>query len=147
VRRCRLFSNQNPLRANARNGSEAECPLPPTPARLEPPIAVISSLAKNEDMGVVDSDLRLSALRALLGTIVPAVRLVKIRRDGQQVLFTVVTDAPLGEDAAEAFLVAGTEILSDFPDCDFEGHFLVSTDPLPRENILEEGWIYQRAEP
>ena len=98
-------------------------------------------------MGVVDSDLRLSALRALLGTIVPAVRLVKVRRDGQRILFTVVTDVPLGEDAAEALSIAGGEILADFPDCDFEERFVVSTDPLPREDILEEGWIYQRAEP
>lgn len=46
----------------------------------------------------------------------------------------------------EALEVASTEIVADFPDCGIEQRFLGSTAQLPREDVLAEGWAYDRAE-
>jgi hypothetical protein len=97
-------------------------------------------------MTAVDSRLRLSALRALLGAIGPQVRLVKVRRDGSVITFTVVAAGPLDEADEEALSIAATEIIADFPDCLIDERLLISDGPLPIENALTEGWIYRRAE-
>jgi len=97
-------------------------------------------------MNVVDPGLRLSALRALLGAIHPDVRLIKVRRDGEKITFTAICDLPFSDTTLDALTTAAAEIQSDFPDCDVNEKILGSADPLPRENILEEGWIFQRAE-
>lgn len=97
-------------------------------------------------MNAVDPSLRLSAQRALRGVISPEVRLIKVRRDGAQIVFTTITDRPLTSELREALEVASTEIVADFPNCRIEDRFLVSTAPLPREDVLAEGWVYERAE-
>ena len=98
-------------------------------------------------MTAFDPDLRLSAQRALLGAIYPEVRLVKVKRDGSTILFTTIAAAPLSEEAEEALSIAATEVIADFPDCRIRETTIVSTDPLPSEHVLDEGWVYQRVEP
>ena len=96
-------------------------------------------------MNVVPADLRLSALRALLGAIHPEVRLVKVKFVGKKIIMTTVADSPLSGECADALSVAAAEIISDFPDCDLEEQVIVSNEALPPENLLAEGWVYQRA--
>jgi hypothetical protein len=98
-------------------------------------------------MNVVDGSLRLSAQRALLGAIHPQVRLIKVNRDDATIRVTVLAAQPLNDKALDALSVAAAEIVADFPDCRIEEHLLVTKDPLPVEDVLTEGWIYQRAEP
>jgi len=97
-------------------------------------------------MNVVDPSLRISAQRALLGAIYPEVRLVKVRRDGSRITFTAICASPFSDTTLDALTTAAAEIQSDFPECDVNERITGSADPLPRENILEEGWVYQRAE-
>ncbi len=98
-------------------------------------------------MNVVDAPLRLSAQRALLGAIHPHVRLIKVSRDGSTIRLTVFAAEPLSDAATDALSTASAEIVADFPDCRIEERLLVTTDPLPVEDVLVEGWVYQRAEP
>ena len=97
-------------------------------------------------MIVVDRGLRLSAQRALLGAILPEVRLVKVRRDGDRISFTAICDTPFSDITLDALTTASAEIISDFPDCDLNEQIIGSADPLPKEDILVEGWVFQRAE-
>lgn len=97
-------------------------------------------------MNVVDSGLRLSAQRALLGAISPHIRLIKVRRSGSSITMTTIASQPIGEQAEEALSVAATEIVADFPDCQIEEQLLITSEELPRENLLEQGWVYQRFE-
>ena len=98
-------------------------------------------------MDVVDAPLRLSAQRALLGAIPPEVRLIKVSLDGSLIRLTVLAAEPLGDEAVDGLSAAATEIVADFPNCRIEEHLLVTRDPLPMEDVLTEGWVYQRAEP
>jgi hypothetical protein len=97
-------------------------------------------------MDIVEPELRLSAQRALLGAIHPSIRLIKIKRDGSCIRLTVVAVAQLDDEAAEALSVAAAEIVADFPASQIEVRLLVTTEALPNENILSEGWVYQRLE-
>ncbi len=97
-------------------------------------------------MTVVDQDLRISAQRALLGAISPEIRLVKIRRDGDSITLTTIASQQLDEEAEDALSIAATEIVADFPECQINERLIVSVDELPRENLLEHGWVYQRRE-
>jgi hypothetical protein len=97
-------------------------------------------------MTIVEPELRLSAQCALLGAIHPAIRLIKIKREGPAIRMTTVADEDLGDDAIDALSVAATEIVADFPMCHIEERVLVSRDALPKEDILAEGWVYQRLE-
>ena len=97
-------------------------------------------------MDIVEPELRLSAQRALLGAIHPSIRLIKIRRQGSSIRLTIVAAAQLDAEAAEALSIAATEIIADFPTCQIEERLLVTTEVLPNENILTEGWVYQRLE-
>jgi hypothetical protein len=98
-------------------------------------------------MKVVPTDLRLSAQRALLGAIFPELRLVKVKRVDSTILFTAIADRPLSDGAVEALSIAATEIIADFPDCDrICEEVIVSNADLPQEDLLTEGWVYQRAE-
>lgn len=97
-------------------------------------------------MNVVDPDLRLSAQRALLGAISPHIRLIKVRRSGSSITMTTIASQPLGDRAEEALSVATTEIVADFPDCQIEEQLLISSKELPRENLLEQGCVFQRFE-
>lgn len=98
-------------------------------------------------MTAVDSNLRLSAQSALLGVISPEIRLIKVRRDGDQIVFTTIASRPFSDALKEALSVAATEIIADFPDCHIEERLTVSSQPLPAEDVLAEGWVYQRGEP
>lgn len=97
-------------------------------------------------MIVVAPDLRLSAQRALLGAISPEIRLIKVRRDGDSITLTTIASQQLDEDAEEALSFAAAEIVADFPECQINERLIVSVDELPRENLLEHGWVYQRRE-
>jgi len=98
-------------------------------------------------MNVVPAELLLSAQRALLGAIFPELRLIKVKRAGSTIFFTAVADRPLSEAAMEALSIAATEIIADFPDCSrISEQFFVTEAELPKEDVLQEGWVYQRAE-
>jgi hypothetical protein len=98
-------------------------------------------------MDAVDPSLRLSAQRALLGAIHPEVRMVKVRRDGGRITFTAICDNAFSDDALDALTTAAAEIAADFPNCDVDERIVGSTAPLPAEDVLMEGWLFQRAEP
>ena len=98
-------------------------------------------------MTTVDPNLRLSAQRALLGVISPEIRLIKVRRDGDQIVFSTIAFCPPSDATKEALAVAATEVIADFPDCRIEERLTVSSKPLPVEDVLKEGWVYQAAEP
>ncbi len=97
-------------------------------------------------MTPVAADLRLSAQRALLGAIYPEVRMVKVRRDGCRITFTAICETQFSDDALDALTSAAAEIAADFPNCDVDEIITGSSDPLPQENVLTEGWLFQRAE-
>jgi hypothetical protein len=97
-------------------------------------------------MSVVDPALRISAQVALLGVISPEIRLVKVRRDGDEITLTTIVARPLNPEGVEALSIAATEVIADFPDCRIHERLIVSLDELPREDILEHGWLYQRRE-
>ena len=97
-------------------------------------------------MKAVDPNLRLSAQRALLGAIHPAIRMVKVRRDADRITLSAVCDLIMNDLAVEALQIAATEIAADFPMCKVEEKIIRSADPLPREDVLAEGWIFQRAQ-
>jgi hypothetical protein len=98
-------------------------------------------------MSAVDPSLRLSAQRALLGAISPEIRLIKLRRDGDQIVFTTIASRSLSEDVKKALSVAATEVIADFPGCRVDERLTVSSEPLPAEDIIKEGWVYRRIEP
>lgn len=98
-------------------------------------------------MNVVDPELRLSSQRALLGAIHPEVRMVKVRRDGSRITFTAICEQTFSDDALDALTTAASEIAADFPDCDVDEKIIASAAPLPAEDMLAEGWLFQRAEP
>lgn len=97
-------------------------------------------------MDVIDASLRLSAQRALLGAIHPQVRLIKVSRDGSLIRLTILAAEPLGGKAVDALSAAAAEIVADFPDCRIEERVIVTKDPLPTEDVLAAGWVYQSAE-
>lgn len=90
--------------------------------------------------------LRLSAQRALLGAITPNVRLIKVVDDGSEIIFTVIAASPLDEAATDALSIAATEIVADYADRMINEITIVDAGPLQKENILEAGWVYLRAE-
>jgi len=98
-------------------------------------------------MAAVDPNLRLSAQRALLGVISPEIRLVKVRRDGDRIRFTTLVSRPPTDALKAALSVAAAEVTADFPECRIEEILIESLGPLPVEDVLEEGWVYLRAEP
>lgn len=73
--------------------------------------------------------------------------MVKVRRDGSRIIFTAICEKPFSDDALDALTIAVSEIVADFPDCESDESIVGSNDPLPREDVLTEGWLYQRAEP
>jgi len=97
-------------------------------------------------MNIVEPELRLSAQRALLGAIHSAIRLVKIKREGSLIRLTIMAVEQLDDEAINALSVAAAEIVADFPTCRIEEQVLVDKGVLPTEDILAEGWIYQRLE-
>lgn len=93
------------------------------------------------------SELRLSAQRALLGRVYVDMRLIKVKSVGSNILLTVVLDREPSEAIREDISVATAEIIADFPEAaKMEEKFHVNTQPIPAENVLTEGWVYRRAE-
>ncbi len=90
--------------------------------------------------------LRLSGQRALLGAIHSDVRLVKIRRDGDRITFTAICDLPFTDAPLDALTTAAGEIAADFPNCHVDEHTFGSAEPISKEDLLGEGWLFQRAE-
>src|SRR5262245_1630481 len=90
---------------------------------------------------------RLSAQRAFLGRIHPEMRLVKVKICDDELVVTIIVDRNLSERAVEDVSEAITEILADVPAiARFKQNVAMSDSALPKEDVLEEGWIYQRAE-
>jgi hypothetical protein len=97
-------------------------------------------------MPIVDPALRLSALRALLGAISPKIRLVKVSSAATLIELTAIAEAELNEEEREALSIAAAEIVADFPTSTIAEHIRVDKGPLPVEDALRAGWIYQRYE-
>jgi hypothetical protein len=96
---------------------------------------------------IIQSELRLSAQRALLGKIHPEMRLVKIKSLGQDIYLSVVMSSPPNDRVIDDISNAAAEIIADFSTANrIEEHIEISTSPLCAEDVLVEGWIYQRAE-
>ncbi|MBR0551183.1 hypothetical protein [Stakelama marina] len=110
------------------------------------PIADIPKGVTITGMTPVAADLRLSAQRALLGAIYPEVRMVKVRRDGNRIILTAICEKPFSDNALDALSTAAAEIAADFPECDLDECIVGSNEPLPREDVLGEGWLFERAE-
>jgi hypothetical protein len=87
---------------------------------------------------------RLSAQRALLGRIYPEVRLIKTKLVDKTIFFQAFTDISPDSLALEALSDATGELLSDFPDYSLEEQVISSPGPLPKEDLVEEGWVYLR---
>ena len=96
---------------------------------------------------VVEARLRLSAQSAFLGRIHPEIRLIKVKNQGSEIVIWVVVSHEPTEKTREDVSIAAAEIVADFPEVEkIKECFEVSNLPLKREDILAEGWIYQRAE-
>lgn len=93
------------------------------------------------------SDLCLSAQRAFLGRIHRGIRLIKIKAMGPQIILTVVVAGHPNEQLQEDISEAATEIIADFPDAArIIEHIERSDQEIATEDILQEGWVYRRAE-
>jgi hypothetical protein len=97
-------------------------------------------------MSATASALRLSAVRAFLGRIHPEMRLIKVKMVGTQIVLTVVLSGEVSELVQNDISEAATEIVADFPSpVTIEENVVFSSSDLPRENVLSEGWVFQRA--
>lgn len=104
-----------------------------------------------EPMGIEDDiSIRLSAQRALLGHVTPALRAVSVDVDPQsrRVSVRFVFDGEVSEAVRDAAACAGTEILSDYPDWDVDEQFLNVRAPLQIEHLrfvvyarCEDDWV------
>jgi hypothetical protein len=94
----------------------------------------------------VDANLRLSAQRALLGSITPNMRLIKVFSDGGVITLTVISAAPLSTSERADLSIAASEIVADFPDCSITEKVIIDATPIPLEDVLAAGWVYRRAE-
>ncbi|MDE1150350.1 MAG: hypothetical protein PW843_27700 [Azospirillaceae bacterium] len=95
----------------------------------------------------VDVSLMLSAQRAFLGRIHPEIRMIKVKVIDKRLELCSILDSHISDRARDDISEAITEIIADFPVVDdFIERLEISSDALPKENVIEEGWIYQRAE-
>ncbi|QUD87044.1 hypothetical protein [Phenylobacterium montanum] len=95
---------------------------------------------------IVDPALRLSAQRALLGAIYPNFRAIKVTANGSQIVLTVICEAAPDETEIDAVSAAAAEIVADFPHASISEQVIVINGPLPVEDALVAGWVFQRAE-
>jgi hypothetical protein len=95
---------------------------------------------------VVDAGLRLSALRALLGAVGPNVRMVKVSRVGEAITFTAIVATNVSDEEREALSEAATGIVADYACATIHEELVLSDAPLPREDVLEAGWVFERLE-
>lgn len=95
----------------------------------------------------VESNLRLSAQRAFLGRIHCEMRLIKAKIVGGEIVISIIIDKEPSESVREDVSIAAAEIIADFPDIRrIVENFRVSTSVIGSEDVLQEGWIYRRAE-
>lgn len=89
--------------------------------------------------------LLLSAQRALLGAVSPALRGVTVGARDKVVLFRCYLDGPIAEEDREALQVAGTEIIADFPAPWDINEEIIRCD-APAEIEVLDAWVYRRRE-
>ena len=94
----------------------------------------------------ISSELRLSAVRAFFGSVYPEMRLIKITKVGHDIRLTVIMDRSPTEKIKSAISIAAAEIVADFANAYIHEVVEVNVFPLPTEDAIVEGWIYQRAE-
>lgn len=95
---------------------------------------------------IVDAALRISAQMAFLGRIHDCMRLIKINASEDTILLSVVVSSGPDQDVVDDISEAAAEIVADFSAKKISEKLEVSTIEIPRENILEAGWIFRRAE-
>lgn len=106
--------------------------------------AIISELRRM----INQSELRLSAQRALLGRIHREIRLVKVHAIGASIVLSVVVDCEPSGLIREDISDAAAEIIADFPEAaKIEERLEVNSRSIAAENVVMEGWVYRRAEP
>lgn len=92
------------------------------------------------------SHLRLSAVRAFLGRIVPQIRIVKISLVSDVIVLFCGTSGVPTDLTVELVSDAAGEIIADYPQLRIEERVEEVRGMIPIENMIEEGWIYQRYE-
>jgi hypothetical protein len=103
--------------------------------------------AREKSEVVVHAELRLSAQRAFLGRIHPEMRLIKAKFDGDWIVLSVILDREPSDTLSDDISEAATEIIANFwAPTKIKEKIDISVEPLVREDVLNEGWIYQRAE-
>lgn len=92
-----------------------------------------------------NADLRLSAQRALLDHIPPCLRAVSLEYKEGKIIFRIVYDRKPSTAEKELLSMAGTEIVSDFPDISefVEEHLEIH---MPEKIPHLENLVYQRNE-
>jgi len=65
---------------------------------------------------------------------------------GNEIVVSVTLDCEPSERIREDISEAATEIVADFPEATISERCEAGDSPLPNEDILEWGWVYQRAE-
>ena len=95
---------------------------------------------------IVDAALRISAQMAFLGRIHDCMRLIKINESDNVILLSVVVSGDPDQEVVDDISEAAAEIVADFSDKKISEKLEVSTVDIPRENILQAGWIFRRAE-
>lgn len=68
-----------------------------------------------------------------------------MRRDGDRILLTAICDRAFSDNALDAITTAAAEIAADFPECEVDENVVGSNEPLPQDDVLAEGWVFQRA--
>lgn len=88
---------------------------------------------------------QLCVQRALLGSIVPSIRMVTVHINGGGRFVTVIFDSPPTEEELELMSVAETELLADYPDNRVSVRVL--TIPAPEDTSAPGIAVYARYEP
>lgn len=81
-------------------------------------------------------------MRAFLGRIDSAIRLIKISLRNEEICLVIVCYSELTPEAKEDISCAEAEIMADFPDICFKREIEVSATSLPNEDCVASGWIY-----
>ncbi len=77
----------------------------------------------------IDTSLRLSAQRALLDAVPVGLRAVSVEAKENMIFVRSIFDSQQSKDKHwESLSIAGTEIISDFPDYNIKEEFLVNTE-------------------
>ncbi len=95
----------------------------------------------------VQTELRLSAQRAFLGRVHPQMRLIKVKLVDREIVVTVVLAEKPSDEIRDDVSCAAAEIVADFPQVnEIKERYEISSASMKSEDIIKEGWIYQRAE-